>query len=65
MRVADPIIFGHCVSVYFEDVFASTPAPLRKVGVDPDNGVAELLTKIQDLPEDKRTGDRGGHPGNL
>ncbi len=54
MRVADPIIFGHCVSVYFEDVFNKHASALAEVGVDPDNGVAELLTKIQDLPEDKR-----------
>ena len=54
MRISDPIIFGHLVSVYFEDVFAKHGAALAEVGVDPDNGVAELLTKIQDLPEDKR-----------
>ncbi len=54
MRVSDPIIFGHLVSVYYEDVFAKHGAALAEVGVDPDNGVAELLTKIQDLPEAKR-----------
>ena len=55
MRVSDPIIFGHCVSVYYQDVFEKHAAELAQVAVDPDNGVAELLTKIQDLPEDKRT----------
>ena len=54
MRISDPIIFGHLVSVYFEDVFAKHGDALAQVGVDPDNGVAELLTKIQDLPEAKR-----------
>ena len=54
MRVSDPIIFGHFVSVYYEDVFAKHGAALAEVGVDPDNGVAELLTKIRDLPEAKR-----------
>ena len=54
MRVSDPIIFGHCVSVYYQDVFERHAAELAQVAVDPDNGVAELLTKIQDLPEDKR-----------
>ena len=54
MRVSDPIIFGHCVSVYYENVFAKHASALEEVGVDPDNGVAELLTKIQALPEDKR-----------
>ena len=54
MRISDPIIFGHLVSVYYEDVFAKHGEALAEVGVDPDNGVAEILTKIQDLPEDKR-----------
>ena len=54
MRVADPIIFGHCVSVYFEDVFNKHSDALAEVAVDPDNGVAELLTKIQALPDAKR-----------
>ena len=54
MRVSDPIIFGHCVGVYFQDVFDKHGAELAQVTVDPDNGVAEMLTKIQDLPEAKR-----------
>ena len=54
MRVADPIIFGHCVSVYYQDVFSKHAEALAEVAVDPDNGVAELLTKIQALPESKR-----------
>ena len=55
MRISDPIIFGHLVSVYYEEVFAKHGDALAEVGVDPDNGVAELLTKIQDLPEAKRS----------
>ncbi len=54
MRVSDPIIFGHCVSVYYRDVFEKHGAELAQLAVDPDNGVAELLTKIQALPEHKR-----------
>ncbi|MCH8282689.1 MAG: NADP-dependent isocitrate dehydrogenase, partial [Chloroflexi bacterium] len=54
MRVSDPIIFGHCVSVYYQDVFAKHAAVLDELGVNPDNGVAELYTKIQSLPEAKR-----------
>ena len=54
MRVSDPIIFGHCLSVYYQDVFAKHAAELAEIGVNPDNGVAELLTKIQALPADKR-----------
>ena len=54
MRVQDPIIFGHCVSVFYQDLFAKHGAVLRQLGVNPENGVAELLTKIQSLPEAKR-----------
>ena len=54
MRVSDPIIFGHCVSVYYQDVLAKHAAELGELGVNADNGVAELLTKIQSLPENKR-----------
>ena len=54
MRVSDPIIFGHCVEVYFEDVFKKHAGILAELAVDPDNGVAELVTKVQSLPEEKR-----------
>ncbi len=54
MKVSDPIIFGHCVSVYYQDVLTKHAAVLGELGVNPDNGVAELYTKIQSLPEAKR-----------
>ena len=54
MRVSDPIIFGHCVSVYYQDVLDKHGADLAELLVNPDNGIAELYTKIQSLPEDKR-----------
>ena len=54
MRVSDPIIFGHCVSVYYQDVLEKHAPDLAELAVDPDNGIAELYTKIQALPEAKR-----------
>ncbi len=54
MRVSDPIIFGHCVSVFYQDVLTKHAADLDEIGVNPDNGVAELLTKIGSLPGNKR-----------
>ena len=54
MRVSDPIIFGHCVSVYYQDVLTKHATVLDELGVNPDNGLAELYTKIQSLPEAKR-----------
>lgn len=54
MRVSDPIIFGHCVSVFYKDVLTKHATVLGELGVNPDNGMAELFTKIQSLPDAKR-----------
>jgi len=54
MKISDPILFGHCVSVFFSDVFARHGATLKKLGVDPDNGMADLLTRIEALPESEK-----------
>ncbi len=54
MRVSDPIIFGHCVSVYYQDVLDKHAPDLAELAVNPDNGIAELYTKIQALPDAKR-----------
>ena len=51
MKISDPILFGHCVSVFFADVFEKHGATLKKLGVDPDNGLGDLLTRIETLPE--------------
>ncbi|HEX9887066.1 MAG TPA: NADP-dependent isocitrate dehydrogenase, partial [Longimicrobiales bacterium] len=54
MKVSDPIIFGHCVRVFFEDVFAAHGAVLERLGADPNNGFADVLAKIAELPEGER-----------
>jgi len=54
MKVSDPILFGHCVSVFFADVFAKHAATLKRLGVNPNNGVGELLAKIETLPDAER-----------
>lgn len=51
MKISDPILFGHCVSVFFADVFAKHGATLKKIGVDPDTGVADMMTRIETLPD--------------
>src|SRR6478672_9730505 len=51
MKISDPIIFGHCVSVFFADLFEKHGATLTRLGVDPDNGVGDMLTRIETLPE--------------
>jgi isocitrate dehydrogenase len=54
MKVSDPKIFGHAVTVYYKDVFEKHGETLRKLGVDPDNGLGDLYAKIKALPEDQR-----------
>ena len=51
MKISDPILFGHCVSVFFADVFEKHGATLTRLGVDPDNGVGDMLTRIETLAE--------------
>ena len=54
MKVSDPILFGHAVRVYFEDVFTRHGERLRELGFDPRNGLGDLLDRIQDLPSGER-----------
>jgi isocitrate dehydrogenase len=54
MKVSDPKIFGHAVTVFYKDVFAKHGETLKKLGVDPDNGIGDLYAKIKALPEDQR-----------
>ena len=55
MKVSDPIIFGHVVSVYFKDVFEKHASTFKELGVSPNNGLGDLYAKIKSLPNDKRT----------
>ncbi|HZF29111.1 MAG TPA: NADP-dependent isocitrate dehydrogenase [Gammaproteobacteria bacterium] len=54
MKVSDPIMFGHCVSVYYADVFAKHGAALDKLGVEPNNGIGDLYAKVKSLPDAER-----------
>ena len=54
MKVSDPIMFGHAVSVYFNNVFAKHADVLAQLGVNPNNGIGDALVRIQTLPEPQR-----------
>jgi isocitrate dehydrogenase len=51
MKISDPILFGHAVSVFFADVFQKHGATLARLGVNPNNGFGDMLAKIETLPE--------------
>ncbi|MCB1876196.1 MAG: NADP-dependent isocitrate dehydrogenase, partial [Chromatiales bacterium] len=54
MKVSDPIMFGHAVSVFFADVLAKHADTLKKLGVNLNNGFGDLVAKIATLPEAER-----------
>ncbi|MFY3551274.1 NADP-dependent isocitrate dehydrogenase [Achromobacter insolitus] len=54
MKVSDPVIFGHVVSVFYKDVLAKHADALKQAGFDPNNGIGDLYAKIQSLPADKQ-----------
>jgi len=54
MKVSDPILFGHAVSVYLDDVFSKHADTLRQAGVNPNNGLGEMYAIIETLPSVRR-----------
>ncbi len=54
MKVSDPIIFGHVVSVFFKEVFDKYEKTFEDLGISPNNGLGDLFAKIKDLPEGER-----------
>ncbi|MDM8516484.1 NADP-dependent isocitrate dehydrogenase [Desulfobacterales bacterium HSG16] len=55
MKVSDPIMFGHCVSVYFKDLFEKNSRTFKDLSVNVNNGFADILDRIRSLPEDIRS----------
>jgi isocitrate dehydrogenase len=54
MKVSDPIIFGHAVSVFYKDVLAKHAAVLKQIGFDPNNGIGDLYARLKSLPADRQ-----------
>ncbi|MDO8207019.1 MAG: NADP-dependent isocitrate dehydrogenase [Gallionella sp.] len=54
MKISDPIMFGHAVTVYFKDVFEKHAAVIKELGVNVNNGLGDLLAKIAKLPDAQR-----------
>lgn len=54
MKVSDPIIFGQAVTVFFEEVFAKHADTFSELGVNPNNGLGDVYSKIVSLPAEKQ-----------
>lgn len=54
MKVSDPIIFGHVVSVFYAPVLTKHAAALAEIGFNQNNGIGDLYARLDKLPEAKR-----------
>ena len=54
MKISDPAMFGHAVTVFYQEVFEKHGAVFQALGINASNGLGELLAKIQTLPEVQR-----------
>ncbi|HEY9034115.1 MAG TPA: NADP-dependent isocitrate dehydrogenase [Pseudomonadales bacterium] len=54
MKVSDPVIFGHAVSVFYQPVLEKHAAVLEQIGFDANNGIGDLYAKLDRLPADKK-----------
>lgn len=54
MKVSDPIIFGHAVNVYYEEVFQKHASVFQQLGIEARNGMGDVYNKIETLPEDQQ-----------
>ncbi len=54
MKVSDPIMFGHCVAEYFADALQKHAGVLAEIGANVNNGLADVLSKLDQLPAAKK-----------
>ena len=54
MKVSHPIVFGHCVKIFYKDAFAKHAKTFEELGVNVNNGMVDLYNKIEALPQSKR-----------
>ena len=65
MKVSDPIIFGHAVKTYFADVFSKYGDTFDRIGVNPNDGLADVLSRVAALPDAERAAIEGAISARL
>jgi len=55
MKVSDPIMFGHAVSVYFKDALEKHAETLKEIGANVNNGLMDVLNKLNKLSPEKKS----------
>jgi isocitrate dehydrogenase len=56
MKISDPIMFGHCVAVYFADALEKHAGAIQKIGANVNNGLSDVLGKLDQLSPGKKAG---------
>ncbi|HSH13651.1 MAG TPA: NADP-dependent isocitrate dehydrogenase, partial [Desulfurivibrionaceae bacterium] len=54
MKVSDPVMFGHAVAVFYREVFEKHAETIKELGVNVNNGIADLYARLERLPAEKR-----------
>ena len=54
MKISDPILFGHAVTVYYQDVFEKYADTFKQLGIKPNNGLGDVYAKIESLPTEQK-----------
>ncbi|MGE4268553.1 MAG: NADP-dependent isocitrate dehydrogenase [Deferribacterales bacterium] len=54
MKISDPVMFGHCVEVYYKAVFDKYAKEFKEIGVNTSNGLGDVYAKLGKLPADKK-----------
>jgi isocitrate dehydrogenase len=54
MKVSDPVMFGHAVTVFYKDVFEKHGETFQRLGVNPNNGLGDVYAKIRSLPAEQK-----------
>jgi isocitrate dehydrogenase len=54
MKISDPILFGHAVTVYYQDVFEKYAETFKQLGINPNNGLGDVYAKIESLPTEQK-----------
>lgn len=54
MKVSDPIMFGHCVDIFYREALEKHADILNEIGANVNNGIGDILEKIKKLPPEKQ-----------
>ena len=54
MKVSDPVLFGHAVSIFYSELFEKHRELFEQIGINPNNGLEDVYSKIENLPQDQQ-----------